>query len=97
MLKNLDVQGFRCFRSLQVPIRPLTVLIGRNDTGKSAFLSALRFLVDGGGFQRQDVWRDDQRMRISMSVFPPADLGVVVDDPEAIDQMAARRRSLLPP
>jgi predicted ATPase len=67
VLKNLDVQGFRCFRSLQVPIRPLTVLIGRNDTGKSAFLSALRFLVDGGGFQRQDVWRDDQRMRISIS------------------------------
>ncbi|MDA0282490.1 MAG: AAA family ATPase [Planctomycetota bacterium] len=44
MLTNLSIKGFRCFRELEVPLKPLTVLIGPNDTGKSSFLEALKLL-----------------------------------------------------
>ena len=44
MLTNLSITGFRCFRQLDVELKPLTVLIGANDTGKSAFLDAIEYL-----------------------------------------------------
>ncbi len=47
MLTQLSITGFRCFRQLDVDLKPLTVLIGPNDTGKSAFLDAIEFLGSG--------------------------------------------------
>ncbi|MFM9966632.1 MAG: AAA family ATPase [Planctomycetaceae bacterium] len=44
MLTQLSITGFRCFRQLDVELKPLTVLIGPNDTGKSAFLDAIEYL-----------------------------------------------------
>ena len=44
MLTQLSITGFRCFRQLDIELKPLTVLIGANDTGKSAFLDAFHFL-----------------------------------------------------
>lgn len=41
---QLSITGFRCFRQLDVELKPLTVLIGPNDTGKSVFLDAIEFL-----------------------------------------------------
>lgn len=41
MLTRIEIQNFRCFRSVDVPLRPLTVLIGANDSGKSNFLAAI--------------------------------------------------------
>ncbi len=47
MLTNLSITGFRCFRQLDVELKPLTVLIGANDTGKSVFLDAIECLGPG--------------------------------------------------
>lgn len=44
MLTNLSISGFRCFRQLDVELKPLTVLIGPNDTGKSTFLDAIELV-----------------------------------------------------
>lgn len=44
MLTQLSVTGFRCFRQLDVELKPLTVLIGANDTGKSVFLDSIEYL-----------------------------------------------------
>src|SRR5262249_8799235 len=41
VLQRVVIKGFRSLRSIDVPLRPLTVLIGLNDTGKSSFLHAL--------------------------------------------------------
>jgi predicted ATPase len=41
MFEWVKVENFRCFPKLEVPLRPLTVLVGLNDTGKSSFLGAL--------------------------------------------------------
>lgn len=41
MLDTLKIDEFRCFKHVEVPMRPLTVLVGPNDSGKSSFLQAL--------------------------------------------------------
>lgn len=59
MITHAEIRGFRCFRNVSVPIRPLTVLIGPNDSGKSAFLSAIR-LADTTAYHGSptaDTWR----------------------------------------
>lgn len=47
MLTQLSIIGFRCFRQLDVELKPLTVLIGPNDTGKSVFQDAVECLGPG--------------------------------------------------
>lgn len=44
MLTQLSISGFRCFKQLDVELKPLTVLIGPNDSGKSTFLETLKWL-----------------------------------------------------
>ena len=41
MLDHVTIKNFRCLREVSVPLKPLTVLIGENDTGKSTFLEAI--------------------------------------------------------
>ena len=41
MIDGVTIRNFRCLRDVAAPLRPLTVLIGKNDTGKSVFLEAL--------------------------------------------------------
>ena len=61
MLKYLEIENYRCFPSLKVELRPLTVLIGPNNTGKSAFLDAIRRLCPSDKypdrFSLHDTWR----------------------------------------
>lgn len=46
-MNTLTLDNFRCFANTgKVPIRPLTVLIGENSTGKSSFLAAVRLAWD---------------------------------------------------
>jgi predicted ATPase len=46
MIDSVSIRNFKCLRSVDVELEPLTVLIGKNDTGKSSFLEALTVLVD---------------------------------------------------
>jgi energy-coupling factor transporter ATP-binding protein EcfA2 len=41
MLKRARVRGYKCLEDVTVTLEPLTVLIGRNDSGKSSFLQAI--------------------------------------------------------
>ena len=60
MLNHLTIKNFRCLKEIDVPIRPLTVLIGRNDTGKSAFLQAVENLArQPDRIADTDFWRCD--------------------------------------
>ncbi|MBL8880296.1 MAG: AAA family ATPase [Phycisphaerales bacterium] len=45
MIKSIRIRDFRCFNSVQTGLRPLTVLIGPNDSGKSSFLEAIRSVL----------------------------------------------------
>src|SRR5262249_15617390 len=66
MLQRIEIENFRCLRSVAVPLRPLTVLIGPNDSGKSAFLDAVKSVVNGEGIQISDYWREDRQVRVSI-------------------------------
>lgn len=46
-MDKLVLENFRCFRGRQeVPLAPLTVLVGENSSGKSSFLAAVRLAWD---------------------------------------------------
>ena len=44
MLTQIDLRHFKCFESLKLPLRPLTLLSGANASGKSSVLQALVLL-----------------------------------------------------
>jgi hypothetical protein len=47
MIKTLHVEGIRCFRERQrIPIRPITLLVGENSTGKTTLLAMVRAAWD---------------------------------------------------
>jgi predicted ATPase len=66
MLDSIQIKNFRCLRELDVPLKPLTVLIGPNDSGKSVFLSAVRKLLTGEAIHPNEFWRQDQRLLITI-------------------------------
>jgi len=41
LIQRVEIQNVKCLRHVTVDLEPLTVLIGKNDTGKSSFLDAL--------------------------------------------------------
>ena len=41
MLSRIDLKYFKCFETLKLPLRPLTLLSGENASGKSTLLQAL--------------------------------------------------------
>ena len=66
MLTRVDIQNFRCLSSVRAELRPLTVLIGENDTGKSAFIAALQTVFRGGKLPTTDHWRLDMSQAIKI-------------------------------
>jgi len=46
MITRVQVKNFRSLANVDVRLGPLTVLVGRNGTGKSTFLDVLRFVRD---------------------------------------------------
>jgi hypothetical protein len=58
MYTSISIKNFRCFVEADVPLRPLTVLIGQNDTGKSAFLHALKMAATHQQIEAPfDIWK----------------------------------------
>lgn len=47
MIKTIKLSHFRGYRSLELDLAPITVIIGMNSAGKSTLLHALAFLMNG--------------------------------------------------
>lgn len=45
MIKSLHIRNYKCLRDVRVELKPFTVVIGKNDTGKSSLLEAIRTLA----------------------------------------------------
>lgn len=45
-LRKISIQSYKSIERCQVSLRPLTVLVGRNGSGKSNFLDAVHFVTD---------------------------------------------------
>jgi predicted ATPase len=50
MLNEIEIKGFKSFKHAQIPLRPLTLLSGLNNTGKSSVLQGLRMFC--GSFEK---------------------------------------------
>jgi len=74
-IKEVRVRNFRCLRTVDVELDPLTVLIGQNNSGKTSFLNAL-FAAIGAG---QRVILNDDIFLYKKDVSPPKDRPVAVD------------------
>jgi ABC-type cobalamin/Fe3+-siderophores transport system ATPase subunit len=46
MITSLHIENFKCPRDVRVELKPLTVVIGKNDTGKSSLLEAMTTLAN---------------------------------------------------
>ena len=75
------IQNFRCFRSVKVPLKPLSVLIGPNDSGKSSFLSAIHHLArEGAGFPDvNNFWNHDTTLPLVLTGDTDAGSQVTID------------------
>ena len=45
-LTTVEIRNFRCIRDLTVDLDETTVLIGENNSGKTAFLDAIRICLE---------------------------------------------------
>lgn len=64
MITHLEIRNFRCIREASVPLKGLTVLVGANDTGKTAFLDAIRALTGSKGIAEMDFGRGERKLEI---------------------------------
>ncbi|MEO7329191.1 MAG: AAA family ATPase [Minicystis sp.] len=55
MITRFHVKNYKCLRDVDVQLKPFTVLIGKNDTGKTSFLEAVETLAILAG-PSQDRW-----------------------------------------
>jgi len=69
MLDSVRIRNFRCLKDVEVPLKPLTVLIGPNDSGKSAFLGGLCRLAGLPGKSKFDYWRGESQRKIITDGF----------------------------
>ena len=44
MIESLILQNFRCFHKHEIPFREKTIIVGKNNAGKSSIIEALRLV-----------------------------------------------------
>ena len=76
-ITKLELRNFRSFETLDLYLDPLTVLVGPNDTGKSAVLEALAWLLDPSAVID---WRSATRRVRTQSPFEVASVVAHVAD-----------------
>ena len=81
MLTRIDLQHFKCFKTLKLPLRPLTLLSGANASGKSSVMQALVLLHQT---MREHEW--SSRLMLNGEGVR---LGTVAD---VVDQVHGRRQ-----
>ncbi len=80
MFTRIDLEHFKCFTILKLPLRPLTLLSGVNASGKSSVLQALALL--------HQTIRDHEWSSCLMLNGSAVNLGTVAD---VVDQVHGRR------
>jgi predicted ATPase len=81
-LKEVKLQNFRGYKNeVTIPFESLTVLIGRNDAGKSSILDALNIFFNDADVEREDscVYGNANDVRISC-VFSELPNQIILDD-----------------
>ena len=66
MIRRVVIRKFRALMEVDVELRPLTVLVGPNDSGKSSFLEAIHSKLGKRPFDREDGWRGIQQPEVHL-------------------------------
>lgn len=97
MIQSIAIENFKSFRKAELPLGPLTVLIGANASGKSNAVEAIRLLSwVAGGHQMEDLLFAIREREISLRGTlndlswkgNPISLGCQFLDPSSEDQLA---------
>jgi predicted ATPase len=88
MLERFEIRNYRCLKEVSVPLRPLTVLLGPNDSGKSAFLQAVLTLANRKiSFDREEHWRLTTENTIKLS-------GTINGNEFLVDEESIRKQGM---
>jgi predicted ATPase len=82
MITHMHIENFKCFKDFDIDLGPFNVLIGPNDSGKTAFLQAVRIAGSMGAQSRyfldeslgignplDSVWRGESNCSIAMKFY----------------------------
>ena len=64
MIEFVKISNFRSLKKVYVRMRPLTVLVGPNDSGKTSFMEAIHLRLNHNGFQQSDFWRHSEQPEV---------------------------------
>jgi hypothetical protein len=72
MLRQLRLENFRCFKDHTITFNPLTVIVGRNNAGKSTVVEAIELLAlilnrKATAFVNAPTWAERPRFRLGIS------------------------------
>lgn len=86
-ITSLRVENFRSIKTLDIDLGETTVLIGPNNSGKTAILDAVRIVLTrrwgqrGTGFTENDIHRSDPKS--DPRILPPVRITLVMQEPHA--------------
>lgn len=75
MIEQVTIRTFRALKDVSVELRPLTVLVGPNDSGKSSFLQAIH-RGPSRAYQEGDRWRGVDNPSIGFKYRDRSALGI---------------------
>jgi len=84
-IKRIRIRNFRSIKDLDLEFGPTTVLIGQNNTGKTAIVDAVRNVLTrrwgqrGTGFTENDVYRPDEQG--DAKTLPPVTIEIAFEEP----------------
>jgi len=87
-ISRLEIRNFRCIEKLNLLFEPgLNVIIGENNSGKTAVLDALRIALSRGD-ERRDIWVSEYDFHVDDDghLCSPIDIDLVFTDPTELQQ-----------
>jgi len=78
-LREIKVQNFRCLADVTIPIGDTTVLVGANNSGKTALLDALRITLTGNRANRGTLFDEYDYHMSKVGDSPQTSQGIVVE------------------
>jgi putative ATP-dependent endonuclease of OLD family len=78
-LREVRVQNFRCLQDVTISLGDTTVLVGANNSGKTAFLDALRIVLTGNRANRRTLFDEYDYHMSKAGNSPQTSQGIVIE------------------
>jgi len=78
-LREIRIKNFRCLSDVSIPIEDNTVLVGENNSGKTAFLDALRIALPRTTAGRRAVFDEYDYYMVKASDSPQSSEGIIIE------------------